>query len=179
MTNTVTYPADQNVWVNSDGLIIRFGKGAQVDAIVGKATQYGTDQILTADFSYHNMPAHTADEAHGQFVGGYPNNFIPTGAFIVSATLQAMVGFTGTGATLSVGLVTRDGTEIDNDGFLDAVALTAIDGVGEVATGAGALVNTVLTTGGYLWWSVGTADYTAGKGIFQLTYRMPDTDANY
>ncbi len=176
MTNVLTYPA--GTWRNADGLVVRFGKSAQLDAVVGKPTQFGVEQVFEAEIVWDRLPAFTADEAHGMIYGGYPNAAIPAGALIKSATLQATTAFAGTSATLSLGLVKVDGTEIDNDGLFDALAQTALDTVGESNTGTGALVGTKLAFDSYLWATVQTATFTAGVARLSVVYYKPPIDAN-
>lgn len=177
MTNTVTYP--DGTWVNADGLPVRFGKTAQIDAVVGKPTQYGVEQSIEVDLVWDRLPAFTADEAHGQIYGGYPSVAIPAGALIKSATMQTTTAFgPASSQTLSIGLVTANGTEIDNDGFFDAVAQTSMDAVGESVTGAGALIGTKLATTGYLWATVQTATFTSGRARVNIVYYMPPTDSH-
>ena len=172
MVNTVIYPT--GTWVNQDGLQVRFGATAARDAVVGKPTQYGVEQVLEVDIDAAFLPAFTASEAVGSIYGGYPNDALPAGALIKSAIIQVTTGEAAASSqTLSVGLVTADGTEIDNDGFLDAVAQSSLDVVGETTTGAGALVGTKLVTTGYIWVSVQTASFTTLKARLAITYYMP------
>lgn len=178
MVNTVTYPSYTNTWLNSDGLPVRFGKGAQIDAVAGYASRKGDDVSVIYDIMYDRLPAFSASEAVGQLYGGYPNLYIPTGAFIKSAIMNVTTAFTGATATLSLGLVDKLGTtEIDNDGFWDAVAVASLT-AGAVITGAGALINTTLATGGYLWASVQTATFTAGRARAEITYFIPAVGGN-
>src|ERR1700675_4769382 len=148
MSNTeLTYPGG---WHNYDGLAVQFPGGGVRDAVVGKATVYGDDQEIIIDLDWHHMPAFSANEATGVIYGGMENVFLPAGALIKSAVLTTTEVATGSGATFSVGLVYRNaaGTveELDNDGLIDAAALTAWDAVGEVITGAGALIGTILAS---------------------------------
>lgn len=177
MTNTVTYPS--GTWLNSDGLPVRFGKSNQVDAVVGKPTQYGVEQVFEAEIVWDRLPAFSADEAHGVIYGGYPNAAIPKGALIKSATLQTTTAESAASSqTLSLGLVLADGTEIDNDGLFDALAQSAVDTVGESNTGAGALIGTKLASAGYLWASVQTASFTTLVARLSVVYYMPPLDKN-
>lgn len=179
MTNTVTYPTATQTWVNSDGLPIRFGKGNQVDAIVGVPSTLGVDKVIEVEMPWDRLPAFSANEATGQLLGGYPNTAIPAGALIKSAVWQATTAYTGATATVSIGLVSADGlTEIDNDGLFDALTVASLDTVGESNVGAGALIGTKLATTGYLWVSVQTASFTAGNGRLTITYYMPGSTAN-
>ncbi len=177
MTNTVLkYPGD---YTNADGLQFTYPGAGVRDAVVGKEYRTGNNQVLVADIDWHDLPAFQSAEDHGVIYGGISNTFIPAGALIVSAILVTTEVFVGASATLSIGLVQADGTELDNDGLLDATATTAMDAVGETVTGAGALVGTILAATApayYLWATVQTATFTAGKGRLEVTYFMPTTN---
>lgn len=179
MTNTVSYPAASNTWVNSDGLQVRFGKGNQIDAVVGVPSTYGVEKVIEAEIVWDRLPAFSANEAIGQIYGGYPNVAIPAGVLIKSAVLQVTTAEAAASSqTLSIGLVTADGTEIDNDGLFDALTQAAVDTVGESNTGAGALIGTKLATTGYLWATVQTASFTTLVARLTVTYYQPPGDAN-
>lgn len=177
MTNTVSYPA--GTWVNNDGLPVRFGKANQVDAVVGKPTQYGVEQILEAEIVWDRLPAFGTVPTTGMIYGGYPNVSIPKGALIKSATLQVTTAEAAASSqTLSLGLVNADGSEtnLDDDGLFAALAQSAVDTVGESNTGAGALIGTKLAAEGYLWASVGVANFTTLVARLSVVYYMPPLD---
>jgi hypothetical protein len=176
MVNTVSYPP--LTWVNKDGLPVRFGKGNQVDAVVGKPTQFGVEQILEAEVVWDRLPAFSASENIGMIYGGYPNVSIPKGAFIKSCSIQpTTVEAAASSQTLSIGLVTNDGTEIDNDGLFDAVTQSTLSTTANTA-GTGALIGTTLASEGYLWATVQTASFTTLVARVQVVYYMPPTDKN-
>lgn len=178
MPNTVTWPS--NVVRNADGLVTKYGLAETVKSPNGSSTSMlGGDIVLTWEIDYARLPAFSANEAVGQFYGGYPNQAIPVGAFIKSVRLTPTTAFAGATATLSLGLAQEDGTEIDNDGLIDAVAVASIDTIGEAFTTGGALVGNnngaILATTGFLWVSVQTATFTAGHGKLEVIYFMPQT----
>lgn len=178
MTNTVSY--ESGIWVNSDGLPVKFGSAAARDAVVGATTVYGDDQELIVSVDWARLPAFSADEAHGRIYGSVPEAAIPDGALIKAAVLTVDTAFdSGSTATLSVGLVKADGTEVDNDGLIDAATEANMDTAGKVITGGGALINTVLAAGApcYVWVSVQTATFTVGHGRLKITYYMPTDEA--
>lgn len=176
MTNTVNYPA--GTWVNKDGLPVRFGKANQVDAVVGKPTQYGVEQILEVELLWDRLPAVGGSESVGAIYGGYPNVSIPKGAFIKSASIQpTTVEASAASQTVSIGLVTADGTEIDNDGLFDAVTQSTLSTTANTA-GAGALIGTKTSAEGYIWATVQTAAFTTLVARVQVVYYMPPTDKN-
>lgn len=181
-TATISYPA--LTWVNKDGLIVRFGKGNQVDAIVGKPTQYGVEQTVEALITADRLPTFNATGTVGSYVGGYPNVSVPAGAMIKSAVLQVNVAEASAASqTLDIGLVTSpaaDGTvtEVDCNGLFAALAQSAVDTVGESNTGAGALIGTILATESYLFAHVGTANFTTLEARLTVTYYMPESNNN-
>lgn len=178
MANTTLRPTD--FWLNSDGLVVRYGVGSSRDAVVGAPTVYGDSQVLIADIDYSRLPPHQSADTTGVVYGDNPNAAIPAGALIESAVLEANVAFAGATAVLLLGLVKPSATAgqwdpIDNDGLFNATdgAVANFDTVGEIRTGTGALIGTILASTGYLWATVTTADFTQGKGRLTVTYRMP------
>lgn len=161
--------ARNSVWVNNDGLEVGFGtidtENPQSASLrtVGKLNQIETELV------YDNLPAAGA-------VGGKVFR-IPANSTITRAWVVVEEGFTSAGATtLDIGLQEKDGTVIDADGIDAAIALTAIDTVGEVVVHDGALVGGVVTIGdadGYVYVTVGTGPYTAGKGVLTVEYLLP------
>ncbi len=83
---------------------------------------------------------------------------------LVSATLITETAFTSLGSpTLDIGLQQEDGTDISETGIDAAIAMTAIDAVGETVVCDGASIGTVLTYNSYVTIDIDTADYTAGR----------------
>ena len=160
-------------WVNDDGLVVKFGteegdagKGGAVRTAGGihmvELAITGTDITSTAG---------TLVDEH---------TLIPSGARIEKVELQVGAAFTSGGAaTLDIGLVRQDQTTaIDADGLVAALALTAIDAVGDKvelvqgSTGHGALVGTVLANSGLVSVNYGTAAYTAGDVTVRIFYSL-------
>lgn len=181
MTNTVTYPSYTNTWVNSDGLPVRFGKGAQVDAVCGYAANFGDNIEYVYSINWDRLPAFGASAAVGQIYGGYPDLAIPAGFFLESAILITDKAFTGATATLTLGLVDKAGADMSmNSGLFSALAVASMT-IGSINTGGGATIATTLAATApayYLWASVGTASFTAGQGRLIIKGHMPDTDKN-
>ena len=102
------------------------------------------------------------------------NPFIPAGSVILRADLVMTTAATSGGAaTLSIGTYNAAGTAIVAAGIDSAIALTAIDGVGETVRCDG----THMTTAGYVAENAyigaiyATAAYTAGVGKLYVEYR--------
>lgn len=173
MSNTVLRPSD--TWVNADGLVVRFGKGAQVDAVVGAPWSQGEILSLIADIDYKRLPTFQSDDTTGVIYGDYPNAAIPVGAYFLDATLYVTTAFAGASAALTLGLVTSAGVEVDNNGFFTSTnGAVANLGAGSTQAGSGALIHGVLATTGYLWAAVTGASFTNGQGKLVIRYTMPD-----
>lgn len=165
-------------WTNSDGLRIEFGTEKTKVAQVGVPRTAGAEKQVVVTLEASRMGL------SGGVVGGRPNTFIPAGSILKSAILYVTEGFdSGTTATLDLGLANADGsyTNLDEDGIDVAIAETAIDTAGKSVTCDGALIGTILATGGYPSYDVDTAVYTTGKGFLVITYipqEYPDQTAN-
>lgn len=101
------------------------------------------------------------------------NPVIPAGSLILSATLVMTTAATSGGAaTLSIGTYNAAGTAIVAAGIDSAIALTAIDAIGETVRCDG----THLTTAGYVAENAyigaiyATAAFTAGVGKLYIEY---------
>lgn len=99
---------------------------------------------------------------------------IPAGAIIVNADLVVTTAFTSGGAAaLNIGTYLANGTAAAATGIASAIALTAIDAVGEVVQCAGSLVSGTATVGTspvYIGWDADTALYTAGAAKLIIEY---------
>jgi hypothetical protein len=154
-------------WTNSDGLRVEFGtertKGAQVGATISND---GSRKVIRATLEASRMVI------GGGLIGDRAHVFIPAGSYIESALFVVTEAFdSGSTATLDIGLANADATytNLDEDGIDVAVAETAIDTAGKEVVCDGALIGTILTTGGYLSYDVDTAVYTTGKGYLLVT----------
>ena len=99
---------------------------------------------------------------------------IPANAVILRAHLVMRTAATSGGsATLDVGTYLANGTAVSATGIDAAVALTAIDAIGEVVRCDGALITGTVTTGTaptYIGLKWNTAAYTAGAGKLVIDY---------
>lgn len=133
-------------------------------------SDYTKELILTFDYEDVN--------SGGQLTAARDFNGVatlPANSFIVKATLEVTTAFTSGGAaTLTIGLVEPDGTAIDADGIDAAIALTAIDAVGERVLCDGALVGALAgigTAAGQIIATFGTAAFTAGAARLIVEYQ--------
>lgn len=155
-------------YTNTDGLRVLTGSDQGAEKTQGVTASSAT-QVLVVDLTFTGI---------GSSFGGanidLNNPFIPAGSLILRADLVMTAAATSGGsATLTLGTYDSTGTAIDADGIDAAVALTAIDAIGETVRCDGAH----LTTGGYVASNAyigaiyGTAAYTAGVGKLYIEYR--------
>ena len=126
-------------------------------------------QIQRIEFSYDDLPTYGTDKAILE---------IPANAFIVRATLRTLTAFAG-GTSYNIGLYESDSTVIDADGIDAAVALTAMDAVGETVICDGALVAATAGIGANAGQVViaATGTYTAGHASLEVEYIVLDDRA--
>lgn len=157
-----------NVYTNPDGLSINFGTAQGVATNIGSPIASGSNKRIEVDISVGDLAAFGTTNYIFRGVPMFP---IPKGSTIISATFITTVAFTGTGATLDIGLAKNDGTEIDYNGLFAALAQTAMTPAGTSATGAGSLIATVTgADAGYISTNVNTANFTAGSGRLIVEY---------
>lgn len=161
-------------WTNSDGLYIRYGT---TEATVTTAGEYPT-MPAGMHVTELRIPALTALGTAAAIQAN--STILPQGATIAEVVVIAETAATSGGsAVLNVGLVRLDrSTELDYDGLVAALALTAIDATGETtrltkgSTGAGALVGTELANAGILTADYDTAAFTAGEVVVRVSWYM-------
>lgn len=159
-------------WVNDDGLPIRFGAELAVPGEGGQYRWNGPFAEYEFDLIWDDLAAFGTVDFLGRSVR------VPNGFLLTEATIEVTEAFTSGGAaTLTLGFHNADGTAYDADGIDAAIALTALDTVGETTVCDGALVNTILNNPNvkysYHTATVGVANYTAGKAKLRLKYFVP------
>lgn len=158
--------------VNDDNLSIRYGNTQGEATNLGSPSAAGATKFVEIDITASELNAHTVAD---DYFGKTPDVVIPSGASIVAATLYVTTAFdSGGSATLDLGFLKADGTELDYNGIDVAIAETAIDAVGDVVNCDGALVGgALLTEGGYPSYGVNTATFTVGQGRLLIEYYVP------
>ena len=131
-----------------------------------QSTKNGVVKSAIWAFDYNDLPDAATNGLGHQ---------IPAGAIIKSATLYVDAAFTSTSTTtdLTVGLQEADGTEIDNNGLIEAdeATQTAIGTEGNVVTGAGALIGkTIGSAAGELVVAASDTDLLTGKARVVVEY---------
>jgi len=165
-------------WTNDDGLNVRFGLEKGTAAKEGAMSTLGDESELKVNIDYTDATSTDAP------VSTHPLAGIPSGAHIVSATFYVKTAFVGTSGTLDIGLWHDDGdgtfSVYDLDGIDAAIAVTAIDAIGDhvacdgalVGSGAVALAGTgdrplFVSAKGHA-----SNDFTAGNGDLVVKYRV-------
>lgn len=158
-------------WLNNDGLLIKYGTEEALHGGGGEYRWNGPFTEVEIDVQWNRLNAFGTRTILDETVR------IPNGVLLTSAEFEVIVPFTSGGsATLTLGFFDTDRTTAyDEDGIDATIALTAIDAVGETVTCDGALINTVLAnnTPNLISATVGTANYTAGRGKLRLRYFVP------
>lgn len=158
-----------SIWTNSDGLKVRFGldRATSVPSGFDAASNRKsiTHKFAFGDIADTDVVAPAEDEA-----------FIPAGSIITSAILYVTSGFVGATGTLDIGLKLADGTNTDDQGIDAAIAVTALNDLGDtiVCDGAyiadGDLTALRITADQYIMTTWDTAAFTAGAATLVVEY---------
>ena len=162
--------------LDNTGLYQKYGLEQVVPMAGGEYKTYGDHREIEFKIAL------TALTASDVIVAGTDNIEMPAGFTIEAVEVIADTAATSGGAaTLSIGLMRKDrSTLIDAVGLVSAMALTAIDTIGEKnvltkgSTGAGTLVGTTVGSNpGHFTAKFGTAAFTAGVVTVRVRYRKP------
>ena len=159
-------------WTNSDGLVVRFGTDKGTEKNSG-TTEDGVHRTLVHKFAF-------GDVANTDVTAADPESpFIPADSVITRATLYVTTAFVGATATLDIGLKVAAGTNTDDDGIDAAIAVTALDAIGDAITCNGAYVASVgnltglrITADQYIMTTWDTAAFTAGAATLVVEYLL-------
>ncbi len=154
-------------YTNTDGLRVLTNDDQGAVKTQGIA---GNDpvQVLVVDITFTSIGA-----TFGAGNIDLNNPYIPAGSVILRADLVMTAAATGASSTLTIGTYNAAGTAIVAAGIDSAIALTAIDGIGETVRCDG----THMTTAGYIAENAyigaiyGTAVFTGGVGKLYVEYR--------
>ncbi len=171
-----------NEWLNSDGLLVKFGTDKARVERGGEYSALGNGQhIVSLMIDLASLP--TAASGNEQIQ--CDNVTIPNGAFLTKVRVTVVEEPATVGSpNLDLGLVDQDrSTEIDFNGLLAATDTwetgTDLGTVVEYTHGStevGALVGTKITNTGLITASADTADWTDGTIKVDIEYFMPHTD---
>ncbi len=153
-------------YTNTDGLRVLTNDDQGVVKTQGTTATRAT-QVLVVDLNFTSIGS-----SFGAGNIDLNNPYIPAGSVILRADLVMTAGATGSSSTLTIGTYNAAGTAIVAAGIDSAIALTAIDGIGETVRCDG----THMTTAGYIAENAyigaiyGTAAFTAGVGKLYVEY---------
>ncbi len=157
-------------WDNEDGLIIRFGtERAEVNDAAG-GTSNAVYKTLVHKFAF-------GDIATTDVTVPNPNEaFLPADSVMIRATLYVTTGFVGATGVLDIGLKTASGSNTDDQGIDAAIAVTALNAVGDTIACNGALLADAdltavrFTEAQYIMTTWDTAAFTAGAATLVVEY---------
>lgn len=161
---------------NADGLTLKYGLSQVQTGTTGSPSQAGEFKTIVALVEFGRIPAFGTTA----MIDEIPGTLIPKGAIIESYEFVTTTAFTGTGATLTIGLYAEDGTTaVDATGIINAAALTNFNAAGKIFTTAGTSVaTTAIATTSQLSVLAGTASFTAGAGQLRIRYFVPRSSGN-
>lgn len=160
---------------NDDGLVIRNGKDGGESINIGQTSSPNQKLVLNLDPIGDEGIFTTSSNTKGLPIASDVADLagLPANAYIKSATLIVTEAFTSGGAaTLTIGLCQADGTVIDADGIDASIALSAL-AANKVVKCDGALAggtDTVGANAAKIYFTTGTAAYTAGKANLVIEY---------
>ena len=156
-----------SVWVNGEGIDVRFGTSAAVASKGGAPVNSGETNTVVFDLDLTELATGS------DLVIDDEMQTLPKGALITEAFIDVLTAATSGGsATLDVGIYgVDDGAAIDDNGIDAAVALAAITPAGARIVCDGAIVGTALAEHSFIGAGAGTAVFTAGKVRVTIKYQ--------
>lgn len=154
-------------YTNADGLRVLTNDDQGVVKTQGTAVT-GMTQVLVVDLTLTGVGT-----TFGASNIDLNNPYIPAGSLITRADLVMTAAATSSGAaTLSIGTYNAAGTAIVAAGIDSAIALTAIDAIGETVRCDGTHTTTAgyIAENAYIGAIYATAAYTAGVGKLYVEY---------
>ena len=180
-----TFP--DGYWLNSDGLLVKFGR---TEGLPGSVGEYGvavaSEAVVNVDISFSHFTGKTAGQA---VVLDYDAR-LPAGAIISKIEFITQVAFATNPTSIDVGLVRSDmTTTYDEDGLIDGLLLAELDSVdestlitSETSTYPGALwvaaSAAALPYDGYIVGSFAGTAPTVGRVLMNIYYSIASTKPN-
>ena len=166
------------VWVNKDGLRVKFGTEEAEQALVTEITNGDYKRVIEIVIDPDRLPA-VADNS----VLVDDSYVIPKGAQFTSVEILTSDAFDSGSGTLNIGITDADGgtTIQDVDAFVVAATVAELNIGGTNLTGwVGDLVNdgttagtTPLSEAGLLTWEVDTAAIVGGYATIRIAFSIP------
>ena len=168
-------------WMNNDGLYLQFGTQKAVPEVAGDYMSYGSNRVVEVYLDLTTLSTSSASILSN-------TTFFPGGSvFIEKVELTVETAATGTGATLSVGLIEADRATVPSGygtAFVSSLAQTSLASAGDLitlsagSTGAGGQIGgspSSTTAPYYITAEAGTAVFTAGKVRVRIYYHGTGT----
>ena len=154
-------------YTNTDGLRVLTNDDQGAVKTQGTTATAAT-QVLVVDLTFTSIGS-----SFGAGNIDLNNPYIPAGSVILRADLVMTAAATGASSTLTIGTYNAAGTAIVAAGIDSAIALTAIDGIGETVRCDGTHLTTAgyIATDAYIGAIYGTAVFTGGVGKLYVEYR--------
>lgn len=152
-------------YTNADGLVQHYGP---IDTVRKARKPSTTDVLQTVVLDIVGTDL-AGDATTGQIEGGA---MIPAGAHIVGATFHVTTPFAGATATMDIGVYNAlTQATVDDAGIDAAIAVTAIDAIGDTIACDGADIDTIVGAAPVtIAASYDTAAFTAGVGKLIVEY---------
>jgi len=159
-----------STWTNEDGMQVRYALSDGAEVIQNGKTTGSIVNTLVHKFDFNDIAdtdvtVPNANEA-----------FIPAGSIITKAWLYVTTGFVGATGVLDIGLKLADGTNTDDQGIDAAIAVTALNALGDTILCDGVYVIDGDTTAlrivadQYIMTTWDTAAFTAGAATLVVEY---------
>lgn len=165
------------VWVNKDGLRVKFGIEEAEKARVTEVTGGSDTRVIEIVVDSNNLPA-VADNS----VIIDDSYVIPKGVVFQSVTITSSDAFTAGTGTLNIGLTDADGGSniLDVDALVVAATVAELNAGGTNDSGwAGAgLFSLPLAEAAYLTWEVDTDPIVGGSATIRIEFSIPKTEAD-
>lgn len=162
------------VWINNDGLRVRFGTEEAVETQAGEYGNFdpGSIHLVEIRLDVTNLGTLTKQTYTSVRLPGANDKtcFIKNAEIFVETPLDSA----GDALTLTIGLDNIDGTVFDADGIDNAVAQGSMDAVADVVTCDGSSVKIRLanTQPLYITTTVAGAVATAGEAWLRVWYYL-------
>jgi len=163
-------------WQNADGLTVRFGQdqARETSGMLGKAGNVGPKEYMVVPLDWDKLPGPTTDLNNDGTKNGYCDQdaYIPLGAFITGAWITTETTFAAAGAaTLDLGFKDIAGNVLDLDAIDATLSIAQLtDTAGVVCNGADVAGVLNMAIDSYIYSTVTTGPYTAGKAKLVIEY---------
>lgn len=165
------------VWVNKDGLRVKFGTEEAEAARVTEVTGGSDTRVIEIVVDSNSLPA-VADNS----VIIDDSYVVPKGVVFQSVTITSSDAFTAGTGVLNVGLVDADGgTDIlDVDALVAAATVAELNAGGTNDSGwvGSGLFGLPLAEPAYLTWEVDTAAIVGGSATIRIEFSIPKTETD-